>query len=75
MRRALVVSIDLIRAYGCGDRSVAPQSMFSARISDEKENAPVTFATPSGRSALVPNTSRLRVDVFAVIICSSLEFR
>ena len=67
MRRALVVSIDVIRAYGCGERRVAPHNMFSARISDEKENSPVTFATPSGRRALVPSTSRLLVEVFAVI--------
>ena len=39
------VSIDTMRAYGCGDRSVAPHTAPSIGRSDEKANVPATLAT------------------------------
>src|SRR6188508_2613015 len=47
-------SIDRIRAYGCGDRNVAPHRQPSAERSEENANVPWTLATPSGRVGDVP---------------------
>src|SRR5262245_29505279 len=47
-------SMRTIRAYGCGDRSVAPHSAPSRGRSDEKRNSPCAFGTPSGRGTLSP---------------------
>src|SRR5262245_20489516 len=61
MRHAGDGSRRTIRAYGCGDRSVAPHSMPSAHTSDEKAKRPCTFGTASGRVGLEPMPARGRV--------------
>ena len=63
MRSAPETSMDRIRAEGWGLRNVAPHAIESSLASDENSNDPFTFGMPSGRSALVPRTSRLRVVV------------
>ena len=57
-------SIDTMRAYGCGERSVAPHRHPSADRSDENANVPCTLAMPSGRVGDVPMraVARARAD-------------
>ena len=51
---ALVVSIFLIRACACGERSTLPYSMPGSFRSAPYIARPVTFGTPSGRIGRVP---------------------
>ncbi len=67
--RALVVSIDRIRACGCGLRSVAPCSIPCRQRSLAYSNSPFTFGGPSGRwidSPTVPRTRGRAVTVTGV---------
>ncbi len=73
--QAALTSMDRIRAYGCGDRRVAPQSMFSAHRSLEKANRPCTLGTPSGRAALVPRPPARSVVAVAVVVVTPVVSR
>src|SRR5437868_8787045 len=53
------ISIDTMRAWGCGLRSVAPCSIPSRRRSLAYSNSPLTLGTPSTRRTDSP-TPRLR---------------
>ena len=67
------MSIDTIRADGCGLRSVTPHSISSAHRSLPYANSPLTFSTPSGRDASVPTPPvvvRSRTPVEVVVIGS-----
>ena len=50
-----VTSMRTMRAYGCGERSVAPHRNPSAERSPENANEPCTLAMPSGRGGLSPS--------------------
>ncbi len=54
---ALVVSMDTMRAWACGERSTAPSNMPASVRSAPKRARPVTLSTPSGRMGRVPTTS------------------
>src|SRR3954454_4213078 len=51
---ALVVSIDLMRACGCGLRRILPQIMPGILVSAANAARPVTLSTPSGRMVRWP---------------------
>src|SRR5687768_13064483 len=57
-----------MRAYGWGERSVAPHSTPSPPRSDENANEPCTLAIPSGRTGEAPSTSRWRGRVSVAVI-------
>ena len=54
IRHAAEGSIRRIRAWGWGERRVAPHSIPSAQASEEKAKRPCTLATASGRTGLSP---------------------
>src|SRR5829696_371686 len=60
-----------MRAYGCGERSVAPHRTPSAPRSDENANRPCTFGSPSGRGGLCPIPRRTRVSTVVSVIGSA----
>src|SRR5215217_2404349 len=64
-RKAGVVSMDRMRAWGWGLRTVAPQTIPSIHRSEEKANWPLVLAGASGRRTLSPRPGarRLRVKV------------
>ena len=57
MASAADVSIDTMRAYGCGERSVAPHTAPSIGRSDEKANVPATLARRPARTGESPMRS------------------
>src|SRR5713226_3883750 len=56
------VSIETIRACGCGLRSVAPHSIPSRRRSLAYSNSPFTFGTPSTRRTDSPTPPFRRIS-------------
>src|SRR5215217_9025823 len=62
-RKAGVVSMDRMRAWGWGLRTVAPQTIPSIHRSEEKANWPLVLAGASGRRTLSPRPGAWRVRV------------
>src|SRR5690606_5053151 len=62
MARAGAMSIDTMRAWGWGLRTVAPHSIPSAWRSEAYSNRPVSLGTPSGRrvDSPIPPVTRVR---------------
>ena len=56
---ALLVSMEMMRAWACGERLILPHSIPEARVSAANTARPVTLSTPSGRIGRVPTTFRL----------------
>ena len=67
---AFEVSIDLMRACGCGLRKTLPQIMPGMVVSAAKAARPVTLSTPSGRMVRWP-IHLLLVTIFIVPPCCS----
>src|SRR5262249_21747388 len=67
---ALEVSIDTMRAWGCGLRSTRPISWPGRLKSAPKRARPVTLSTPSGRMVRVPTTPCPFVPFSAIVILS-----
>src|SRR5215216_5934598 len=63
MRRAGAVSMDRMRAWEWGLRTVAPQTIPSIHRSEEKANSPLVLAGASGRRTLSPRPGARRVRV------------
>ena len=64
---AFEVSIDLMRACGCGLRSTLPQIMPGMLVSAANAARPVTLSTPSGRMVRWP-IHLLSVTTFIVLL-------